>query len=294
MKFRARHWLIALLLAALLQLTLIAIFNSPQAPPGSDAGSGVEIEIGTTLTALPGSGAGESGPSETVLESLPGSTAQTTPKVSEILAHITEKQQEKAAITATPAAALATATVRPLLQSKAKPASNNAKVNKRLASERVRSATQEAQPAPAKAPGSTMGKGRGEAVDAAPGQSTNGKSETGMADVGSKSGIGSAGQSTADAVSPEYYHKITAWLEKHKYYPRQAIQRRQQGVVKVYFRIDREGNLLSREIIASSGYPLLDEAADALLLRASPMPGIPHQSTAQVLEFTVPIMYALR
>jgi protein TonB len=119
----------------------------------------------------------------------------------------------------------------------------------------------------------------------------NGDHQSATAPAGAAATGGSGDAVTS--VSPDYYHRLAAWLEQHKRYPRRAVQRRQQGVVRVSFKIDREGNLLAREIVASSGYRLLDEAADSLLLRASPMPGIPHQSTAQVLEVIVPIKFAL-
>ena len=178
-------------------------------------------------------------------------------------------------------------------QAKVKPYRAGSKLNK-PAKESTHSYARNKQQLPSKVSGPMPDSSRIEATDKAPGESANGASATSMAGTGPSSSIGSAGRTTGDEVSSEYYYKITAWLEKHKHYPQRAIQRRQQGVVKVYFRIDRHGNLLSREIIASSGYPLLDEAADALLLRASPMPGFPRQSTAQELEFSVPIKYALR
>ena len=66
-----------------------------------------------------------------------------------------------------------------------------------------------------------------------------GEMKTGAA--GHFGAAGSGGNSdSAGIVSPDYYRSLTAWLEKHKRYPRRAMQRRQQGVVKVSFRIDRE------------------------------------------------------
>ena len=66
------------------------------------------------------------------------------------------------------------------------------------------------------------------------------------------------------------------------------------GAAEVRFTIDRQGNLLGYEIVTSSGYKVLDEAALDTLKRASPMPPMPPEMAGQsyspkiILEFTPP------
>lgn len=302
MTLRARHWLVALLLAALLQLTLAAVFYRPHPLQGSSDETGVEIALGSMSAGVKGADRGQSETNDiTHQKHLPGPTDQTPltdmaePSRIETEASTLTTTTETDKTTTAPARAdaLAAPASTSLKQAKVKPDRADSKLNK-PAKESTHSLARNKQPIPPKVSGPMPDSRHTEATGKAPGESANGASATSMAGSGPGSTSGSAGQTAGDEVSSEYYYKITAWLEKHKHYPQRAIQRRQQGVVKVYFRIDRHGNLLSREIIASSGYPLLDEAADALLLRASPMPGFPRQSTAQELEFSVPIKYALR
>lgn len=91
-----------------------------------------------------------------------------------------------------------------------------------------------------------------------------------------------------------YYQTISSWLERHKRYPQRAIKRRLQGTVRLTFTIDRDGNLLSQQITASSGHPLLDREADAMLRRAAPLPALPQAFSASELEISLPIRFALR
>ncbi len=86
---------------------------------------------------------------------------------------------------------------------------------------------------------------------------------------------------------------LQAWFMKHKRYPHRARSRRMEGVVGVWFRIDRDGNLLEARIAQSSGHRVLDEATLELLKRASPFPQPPEVLHETDLTFTVPIVYRL-
>lgn len=89
-----------------------------------------------------------------------------------------------------------------------------------------------------------------------------------------------------------YQQRLAAWLGRQQRYPQQARARGQQGTVKVRFTLDQNGRLLSRQITQSSGHPLLDAEALAMLQRAAPLPR-PPPGTAPV-TVTVPIRFALR
>jgi len=47
---------------------------------------------------------------------------------------------------------------------------------------------------------------------------------------------------------------ISAWFESHKYYPESARQRREEGGVKLRFRVDRFGRVLGYRLLESTGY----------------------------------------
>ena len=91
----------------------------------------------------------------------------------------------------------------------------------------------------------------------------------------------------------QYAGLLQAWFLKHKRYPYPARSRRQQGSVKVWFRVDRQGNILERRIDTGSGFAILDKATLDLLDRASPVPTPPQMLQATDLTFTVPIAYSL-
>lgn len=75
----------------------------------------------------------------------------------------------------------------------------------------------------------------------------------------------------------DYGAALTAWIQKFHEFPRRLERRRIYGTAIVSFTIDRAGNLLSYEIVRSSGHELVDEAAIETLKRASPMPPVPHE-----------------
>jgi periplasmic protein TonB len=88
----------------------------------------------------------------------------------------------------------------------------------------------------------------------------------------------------------QYASLLQAWFLKHKRYPHPARSRRQQGSVRVWFRVDSQGNILERRIDTGSGFSILDKAT---LDRASPVPTPPEILQATDLTFTVPIAYSL-
>lgn len=86
---------------------------------------------------------------------------------------------------------------------------------------------------------------------------------------------------------------ILEWLQRHRRYPRSALRSRLQGDVGVRFVIDRQGRLLSAEVVSSSGYKLLDQAALELLQRAQPYPLPPLDPGVDRLELSLPVAYRL-
>lgn len=93
--------------------------------------------------------------------------------------------------------------------------------------------------------------------------------------------------------SRSYAAKIRSWLYAHKTYPRRARMRREEGVVRVRFVLDRQGQLLEGQVIGKSGFAALDEEGHAMLSRASPYPAAPQDILGSRIEFTVPIEWQL-
>ncbi|MDX3910414.1 MAG: energy transducer TonB [Sphingobium sp.] len=93
--------------------------------------------------------------------------------------------------------------------------------------------------------------------------------------------------------SRSYAAKVRSWLYAHKIYPRRARMRREEGVVRVRFVIDRTGVLIEGAIIHGSGHGTLDEEATAMMYRASPFPSVPNDVPGERIEFTAPIEFVL-
>lgn len=88
--------------------------------------------------------------------------------------------------------------------------------------------------------------------------------------------------------------KVVTVLERNKRYPAGAQSRGDQGTVQISFTIDRQGRLLSSHVVRTSGAPLLDAEAQALLQRAQPFPVPPGELPGQQIALTVPIRFNFR
>lgn len=86
--------------------------------------------------------------------------------------------------------------------------------------------------------------------------------------------------------------KIVIQLMSNKTFPPGA--RDQSGTAKVKFAIDRQGKLLSKELVESTGSELLDAAAIGMVERTEPFPEPPAEVTDDKLSFTVPVIFAKR
>ena len=95
------------------------------------------------------------------------------------------------------------------------------------------------------------------------------------------------------AAERDYFAELSAWLNRHKQYPRAARQRRQTGIVELRFTMNAAGEVLSYEISKSSGHDLLDRAVIQMLERATPLPAMPAALGQQQLTLTLPIQFNL-
>jgi protein TonB len=87
-----------------------------------------------------------------------------------------------------------------------------------------------------------------------------------------------------------YLGQINDHVQRAKVNPRSRIA----GTVVMRFTIGVDGQLLSKEIAASSGSKALDDAATAALDRAAPFPPIPPQVSIRPLAFTQPFKFIMR
>lgn len=88
-----------------------------------------------------------------------------------------------------------------------------------------------------------------------------------------------------------YRGKLYNRLAKKRVNPRS----RKTGIAKVRFTVDPvTGELLTSEVIESSGSKKLDLAALKTIKRAAPFPPVPDTLGTEPLEFTVPFKYSVR
>jgi protein TonB len=91
-----------------------------------------------------------------------------------------------------------------------------------------------------------------------------------------------------------YLGRVLAQLNRFKQYPRAARQARIEGVVMLHFVMDADGKVQSFEIAKSSGRPVLDAEALALIQRAQPLPTLPQDFPTRTLDAVVPIEFSLK
>lgn len=76
-------------------------------------------------------------------------------------------------------------------------------------------------------------------------------------------------------------------------YPQRALDRGQAGNVRVAIVIDRQGNIISTNILESSKFELLNKEAIEAVKRSVPFPPLPTEITGARFEFSVPMRWTL-
>ena len=97
---------------------------------------------------------------------------------------------------------------------------------------------------------------------------------------------------TAQMVS--WKRRLALHLQRNKRYPPEAHTKREHGIVKVSFVVDRQGHIMSSTIAKSSGSNALDRETLALLQRAQPLPTPPSDVGGSQFAFSVPILFELK
>jgi protein TonB len=95
------------------------------------------------------------------------------------------------------------------------------------------------------------------------------------------------------AADPAYAATLLTWLNRYKDYPWQARRRGVEGRVILFVVVERNGKVADLKVASSSGAEILDEAALTMVRRGDPMPPIPSSMTGDVVQFWVPIDFAL-
>jgi len=106
-----------------------------------------------------------------------------------------------------------------------------------------------------------------------------------------------AARTKGGAVNPvtaSWQTDLVKHLQRYKRYPGQAQARGEEGIVMLAFSVDRNGHVLARRVIQSSGHSALDDEVMAMIERAQPLPSFPPSMTEAKLDLVVPIRFSLR
>ncbi|MES2256653.1 MAG: energy transducer TonB [Pseudomonadota bacterium] len=87
--------------------------------------------------------------------------------------------------------------------------------------------------------------------------------------------------------------RVLAHINRFKQYPPAARKAHIEGVVMLHFVMDATGHVTQADIQKSSGRPILDNEALAMIQRAQPLPALPADYPARVLDAVVSIEFSL-
>ncbi len=106
------------------------------------------------------------------------------------------------------------------------------------------------------------------------------------------SGGGASGGGNPGAEA-DYKTLIQARLARAKVYPRRALARRQEGVGRLRFTIESNGQARGGAVIKSSGHDLIDKAILDMLRRAQPFPAIPASVGRTRITFELDVRFRI-
>lgn len=96
------------------------------------------------------------------------------------------------------------------------------------------------------------------------------------------------------AALPTWKAQLLRHLEKHKRYPAEAQRNRTEGVTYVLFTMTRDGRVLNARTERSAGTAMLDREGLDLLMRAEPLPPLPHDQPGETMRLVVPVQFFMR
>ena len=90
-------------------------------------------------------------------------------------------------------------------------------------------------------------------------------------------------------LSAKWERQLSAYLERNKRYP--DVKKFKNLTVKIGFRLDRMGKVMSANVVEGSGDSAYDEAAVSILHRAKNMPPPPPELADETLSYVVDIRF---
>jgi protein TonB len=87
--------------------------------------------------------------------------------------------------------------------------------------------------------------------------------------------------------------RVLAHINRFKQYPPSARKAHIEGVVMLHFVMDANGHVTAADIQKSSGRPVLDKEALAMIERAQPLPALPADFPTRTLNAVVSIEFSL-
>ncbi|MEN2395367.1 energy transducer TonB family protein [Pseudomonas halotolerans] len=96
------------------------------------------------------------------------------------------------------------------------------------------------------------------------------------------------------AAKASWQGTLLAHLGKYKKYPASAQSRGKEGLNRLRFVVDAEGNVLSFELVSKSGNAALDRATLEMIRRAQPLPKPPADMLVNgSIEIVAPFVYSI-
>jgi protein TonB len=92
----------------------------------------------------------------------------------------------------------------------------------------------------------------------------------------------------------QYRFAIIAAAERHKLYPRAALDNNWEGRVEVRMVVGKDGAIASLDVKSSAGYEILDAQALDIIRRAWPDTPLPSGLRGREFFFDVPVVFELR
>jgi protein TonB len=90
-----------------------------------------------------------------------------------------------------------------------------------------------------------------------------------------------------------YLDQIARLTARHRFYPRLALDNKQEGRVVTRVTIARDGRLIEVKIDKSSGWPAIDAAELETIRKSAPFPPVPSDMPGDPLILILPIHYDL-
>ena len=94
------------------------------------------------------------------------------------------------------------------------------------------------------------------------------------------------------AVSTDWLNMVTAWWQRHAYYPPQAGVNGEEGDVTLHMRVNRDGRVENLELTGKSGSRWLDIGAMGTF-RDAHLPPLPPDMPEAQIPFEVTVHYVI-